>query len=400
LINCTAAGRFAGQSVVYLELLYYSSFGSIQTNSTRWPTLPSFTYPIAAEKVTVSYDANGIILAIEGSGFHWTDTITVSGSVSCKTRTPSTLLTFCTMSQFSPRSEPYFIFKTWPGGFENATVRIVGGQDATMSATFRGDLCPGSYAIINGTTQSNCTFTAMPLQPSNRIVQPPALEGHLAFSARYSNRTVMMVHGGWTASGINNAMFMLDTAYPSYIAWSTPVFEGGVPSGRVGHSIAFTLDNQTAIMYGGFDGTTLLADINVLVDAKWTQIQPECDGACPQARAWHSANLISDDPYCYNVAVASTTTSDEVTPTLDILATPMPSSSETVRVCKPASRMVIFGGNSTVGVTNDFFALRIVHFSPDVQNWSFRWMNISVNGTKPAARSMHGMSVDNDTIIM
>jgi hypothetical protein len=136
--------------------------------------------------------------------------------------------------------------------------------------------------------------------------------------------------------------------------WYPPAVSGDAPSSRSGHSATLLPHKNQLVVFGGVKGSKWINAVSVLDTTLWKWHTPRVLGSAPKPRSYHSASAVRDN------------------------------------------RVVIFGGNDADASFNSVHVLEAC--ADDATQW--RWINPTVKGRPPSARTGHSATVlkDNKTI--
>lgn len=211
----------------------------------------------------------------------------------------------------------------------------------------------------------------------------------------------MVVFGGQDESGPLNDAWYLTWSYYS-CSWRQLQPSGTAPSKRVDHSAVWDPAKNRMIVFGGYDGANPLSDVWTLtrLSSTWTWAQLSPSGTAPSARANHSAvwdeannrmiifggydgtSLLND---VWTLTLSGTTwTWAKLSPSG---TAPTPRTGHVAGWDAANNQMVVSGGSSGCAPLDDSWTLKLVG-----STWT--WSKLSPLGTAPSARHEHSAGWD------
>lgn len=212
----------------------------------------------------------------------------------------------------------------------------------------------------------------------------------------------MIVFGGQDALGYQFDVYVLSLgASPT---WSKPSVTGPAPSGRMGHTAIYDAANQQMVVFGGFDGSGEMSDVQFmsLPSSPPFSWLPTPVNSGPVKRTEHAAlydglrqqmvifgglddltlpdgSLLNDETWLLALGPFSATWTQ-----LSFTGTPSFRQGHTIVYDAPNQRLVLFGGDTTTIPTpsNELWGLQL--------NAPVTWTFLSPwSGSPPSARFGH-----------
>ncbi len=223
---------------------------------------------------------------------------------------------------------------------------------------------------------------------------PPARRGHCAIYDPVRHR--MIIFGGYDGTSYRSDVWALSlSGTPS---WTELVPNGTPPAPRTGHSAVYDPFRDRMVVFGGYDGSTSLADVWVLTfsgSVTWTQLSPS--GGEPSARYSHAA--VFDEAHDRMIVFAGASDGLRLSDVwaLDLSGSTAWSSlapagtAPSARFAPAAAydstsgRMIVFGGYDGAG-RGDVWALDL--------GASPAWSELAPTGAAPSERWLHSAIFD------
>ena len=210
-------------------------------------------------------------------------------------------------------------------------------------------------------------------------------------------RQVMWVHGGDAYDNSTRSprtdLWALSMTSPA--GWSQPTTTGTPLGRRIGHTAVYDALRDRLVFFGGSDTLSFFNDVWVLTlsgTPAWSQLSPS--GTPPDARMYHSAvyDSLHDRMVVFGGFTGSGPTNDvwalsfaggPAWSTLTPTGTPPPALwGQSAELDRDANRLIVFGGESG-GVRNDVHALTL--------DASPAWSDLAPAGTPPDPRLFASM---------
>lgn len=214
-------------------------------------------------------------------------------------------------------------------------------------------------------------------RPETTGKKPGALRAH---TASVVDKRIF-VFGGGDGPDYFNDLYVLDTVT---LDWSKPTCSGTVPTPRRAHTES-TVGSKIYI-FGGGDGNSALNETYLLDTEKLSWTKLSCKGAVPDPRGYHTSAAVGDKVVIFGGSDTQECFSDVVvldTQTLTFTKKKLASAkcrySHTMTAVGN-SWLFIFGGCDGTEYVDELNILNI---------HTLEWLNVSVNGKKPAPRGYH-----------
>eukprot|EP01102_Stenamoeba_stenopodia_P013634 TRINITY_DN444_c0_g1_i1.p1 TRINITY_DN444_c0_g1~~TRINITY_DN444_c0_g1_i1.p1 ORF type:complete len:541 (-),score=56.77 TRINITY_DN444_c0_g1_i1:49-1671(-) len=215
-------------------------------------------------------------------------------------------------------------------------------------------------------------------------------------SARCAHTAVLTVNlyifGGWNGTRMLADLHVL---HPDTMTWSRPVTTGDTPSVRAGHTT--TGVGTKLFVFGGGNGYHYLNDLYILDTETMTWSRAYVTGTSPAARSRHTATLVGTKLFVIGGGDDSRVYNDVYILDTETMSWSRPEPNGTMFVARwghtatmVGNKLYVFGGHDGQRMLNDLNIL-----DPETMTWS----QSAVKGVIPTPRAGHTANMVADKLI-